>query len=204
MIYSSFLSPAPKGAEAPRARAKEHFFLAAPMVVLAAACVVLGLAPRLAVERIFAPGVPGASEAIRAAGGGLLTDQGLWDPSQATILILLGLLGGAALVWVASWPKRVRVVRPFLAGEVPAAGDDRFRVPGTHFYRTLSRLPVVGALLAQGETGAMDLYHWSGRYGRTLVELLRRQHTGLISLYVAWALAGLAATLVYLLLSAGT
>ena len=98
--------------------------------------------------------------------------------------------------------RKVRIVRPFLAGEVPAAGDDRFRVPGTQFYETIGKLPLVGPLLASGQAGAMDLYHWSGRHGHTFVEALRARHTGLISLYVAWVLVGLTVTLMYLLLRA--
>ena len=68
--------------------------------------------------------------------------------------------------------RKVRIVRPFLAGEVPAAGDDRFRVPGTDFYETIGRLPLVGPLLKHGEGGAMDLYYWFGKYGHRLVEML--------------------------------
>ena len=115
----------------------------------------------------------------------------------------IGVLLGTALVGIATWRRKVRVVRPFLAGEVPAADDDRFRVPGTHFYETIAKLPFVGALLGHGEAGAMDPYHWFGKHGKSLVELLRAQHTGLLSLYVAWCLIGLTVTLIYLLLSAG-
>jgi hypothetical protein len=50
----------------------------------------------------------------------------------------------------------------------------------------------------------MDLYYWSGKHGGTLVQLLRAQHTGLLSLYVTWCLVGLTVTLVYLLLTVGT
>jgi hypothetical protein len=49
----------------------------------------------------------------------------------------------------------------------------------------------------------MDVYHWSAKHGQAFVEVLRGQHTGLISLYVAWVVIGLAVTLVYLLVSTG-
>ena len=65
-------------------------------------------------------------------------------------------------------------------------------------------MPLVGTLLKHGQAGAMDVYHWSARYGRTLIEMLRSWHTGLINVYVAWVFLGLVVTLVYLLLSAGT
>jgi len=84
---------------------------------------------------------------------------------------------------------------------VPAADDDRFRVPGTHFYKTIGESSLVGPMLEHGAGGAMDPYHWLGRYGRCLVEILRGQHTGLLSLYAAWCIVGLAATLIYLLVA---
>jgi len=206
VIYSAFLSPAPKAATYP-ARARESFATAAPMVVLALGCVVLGLWPQLAMRNVLGPAIGGATttgQNISAVAGEVRTGTlGLWNPTQATGLIFIGVLLGTALVWIATWRRKVRVVRPFLAGEVPAADDDRFRVPGTHFYETISKLPFVGVLLRHGEAGAMDPYHWAGKYGKTLVELLRAQHTGLLSLYVAWCLIGLTVTLIYLLLSAG-
>jgi formate hydrogenlyase subunit 3/multisubunit Na+/H+ antiporter MnhD subunit len=207
VIYSAFLSAAPKRpAAGAMRRPRESFFLAAPMVVLALACVGLGLAPRVATEYILRPGVfdPGTGKAVPAGQDVIAAGVGLWEPDQATVLIAIGLLLGGGLVWVATRKQKVRVVRPFLAGEVPAAGDDRFRVPGTHFYETISKLPAVGALLTHGEGGAMDPYYWSGKHGNRLVQMLRGQHTGLINLYVAWVLIGIVVTLVYLILSLGT
>ncbi len=193
VLYSAFLSAAPKKATYLERRPRESFLLVVPMVVLAIACIVLGVAPGLVTEGILAPAV-----------GDGAAPPGVWQPPHATMLILIGIVLGAGFVWIASRPGRVRVVRPFLAGEVPTPGDDRFRVPGTHFYETVAKLPLVGPLLFHGEGGAMDVYHWSGKHGNTLVQMLRRQHTGLVSLYVAWCLLGVTATLVYLLISAGT
>jgi len=204
VLYSAFLAPAPKSSPRPRGRPRESFFLAAPMVVLAAACVLLGLWPGLAVDYVLSPAVQGAEGQIVTGGGAISTEIGVWGPGPALVLILIGILLGMILVWAATRKQKVRVVRPFLAGEVPAAGDDRFRVPGTHFYKTISKLPLVGPLLAQGEAGAMDPYHWSARHGNTLVQLLRRIHSGLISLYVSWVFVGLSIILVYLLLTART
>jgi len=203
VIYSAFLSPLPKARAAERPR--ESFFLAAPMVVLAAACVFLGLFPNTIINEALLPAVSGAGttgQAVSATAGQVNTGAvGLWSPSQATGLIIVGILLGLAFVWVAARARKTRVVRPFLAGEVPSANDDRYRVPGTHFYETVSRMPIIGPLLFHGEGGALDPYHWSERHGNTLVQMLRRWHTGLLSLYAAWCLLGLTATLIYLLLT---
>jgi formate hydrogenlyase subunit 3/multisubunit Na+/H+ antiporter MnhD subunit len=206
VLYSEFLSAPPKGARQDRQSVKEDFFLAAPMVILAVGCVVLGIAPGLAIDGLSQPAVVGgaAGPPPVLGGGAVSLPQGLWSPGRATVLILLGIAIGVGFVWVSSFGRRIRVVRPFLGGEVPAPGDGRFRVPGTQLYETIRKLPVVGGLLDNGEAGAMDLYYWSGKHGGTLVQLLRAQHTGLVSLYVTWCLLGLTVTLVYLLLSMGT
>jgi hypothetical protein len=167
---------------------------------------VLGIAPGLAIDGLSQPAVVGTAAGTLPvlAGGTVSLPQGLWSPGRATVLILLGIAIGLGFVWVSSFGRRIRVVRPFLGGEVPAPGDGRFRVPGTQFYETIHKLPVVGGLLDNGQAGAMDVYYWSGKHGGTLVQLLRAQHTGLLSLYVTWCLVGLTVTLVYLLLTVGT
>ncbi len=208
-IYSAFLSPAPKRPGRARAEVRESVARVAPMVVLAAACVFLGLFPGAIVRGALLPGVQGAvtGEESLSVGRWLGVDTGglgLWSPKQAIWLVGIGLVLGLLLLLVATHGARVRVVRPFLAGEIAAAGDDRWRIPGTHFYETLAKLPVVGPLLSEGEAGAMDAYRWTGKHGQTFVEMLRRQHTGLLSLYAAWALLGVVATLVYLLLTMRT
>ncbi len=203
VMYSAFLSPRPKGAKLPAAP-RESFFMVAPMVVLALACVVLGLFPGLVTNDVLLPAIGSAGGEMGARPGAIsLGDMGLWEPAQATILILIGILIAAGFVWINTRTGKVRVVRPFLAGEVPSPEDDRFRVPGTHFYQTIGKLPFIGALLEHGEGGAMDPYYWSGKHGNTLVQMLRGFHTGLINLYVVWCLMGLTIMLVYLLTSAG-
>jgi formate hydrogenlyase subunit 3/multisubunit Na+/H+ antiporter MnhD subunit len=205
-IYSAFLSPAPAAAR--RSRPRESFFLVAPMVVLAGLCVFLGVFPNTVINHVLAGAIPeGVTTGVEIqanAGGVAAQGLGLWSPAQATGLIGIGLVLGGVFAWLARGGKKVRVVRPFLGGEVPAPDDDRFRVPGTHFYETIGRLPIVGRLLSEGESSAFDLYYWSGKHGHTLVEVLRAQHTGLLSLYVAWGLLGLVATMVYLLATMGT
>ncbi|MBN2492515.1 MAG: NADH dehydrogenase [Planctomycetes bacterium] len=208
VLYAAFLSPAPKDRPRPAARPRENFFLAAPMVVLAVACVVLGLFPNVLLGPVLVPSVPAAvvvGEPLVATTEAVTTGAlGIWSAGPATVLILVGVLGGLAFLWVSSRARSVRVVRPFLAGEVPSPTDDRFRVPSTHFYETIRQLPLLGGWVWHGERQAMDLYHWSARHGHTFVEMLRSWHTGLLSLYVAWCLLGLTVTLVYLLIHVGS
>jgi formate hydrogenlyase subunit 3/multisubunit Na+/H+ antiporter MnhD subunit len=204
VIYSAFLSPAPVSSARQISTHRESFLTALPMVVLAGACVLLGLWPQLITGMVLEPALSGVTttgQGLSAVGGQMTAGTlGLWNPTEATGLILIGLVLGVALRWIAAWGQKVRIVRPFLGGEVAAATDDRFRVPGTQFYETMNRIPVLRTLLKHGQMGAMDLYRWCGRYGHDVVEVLRAGHTGLLSLYVTWCVVGLAVTLVYLLL----
>jgi len=208
VMYAAFLSPAPTKADYARRPIRESALRTIPMIVLAAACVVLGLWPQLAINGVFAPAIAEADTTgpgVSAAGAAVRTGTiGLWNPTQVTVLLILGIVGGVALVWIMARSRNVRVVRPFLGGEVPAETDDRFRLPGTHLYRTVEEMPHLGPLLKHGQAGALDLYRWSGRYGGRFVQLLRAQHSGLLGLYVAWCLIGLVVTVIYLVVSTGS
>ena len=209
ILHAAFLSPSPRRPDAPKLvlpSRRGDFWVTAPMVVLAAACVLLGLLPQIITNDLLGPVVASAG-AVAVGRTGAVVEAGpigLWNPTQATMLILLGVVSGLGFVWISMRGSKVRVARPFVGGEVPAPADDRFRVPGTHFYETIGKLPAIGPLLRNGQEGAMDLYRWFGKYGQRLVDVLRAQHTGLICLYVAWCVLGLTVILVYILLTTGT
>ena len=211
VLYSAFLSRPPADARMSEGEG-ESFWTALPMIVLAGACIVLGLYPQLITGKVLTPGIVpwkvGVPGAIEYLGGTLMTGGvGVWNPIVALGLILIGIIGGLILLGIGKVGQKVRIVRPFLAGEIgltPSGElDDRFRFPGTGFYETVSRLPVLRTLLSHGQRGAMDPYHWSGRFGSTIVSLLRAQHTGLICLYVAWCIIGFVTVVIYLMIASG-
>jgi len=45
------------------------------------------------------------------------------------------------------------------------------------------------------------VYRLGGRYGATLVDVLKARHTGVLSLYVSWCLFGAGIIVVYLMFS---
>jgi NADH:ubiquinone oxidoreductase subunit 5 (subunit L)/multisubunit Na+/H+ antiporter MnhA subunit len=204
IIYSAFLSSRPSGQAAPQAHSRESLLTAGPMIVLALACVALGLYPQPLIQGVLLPVAasvnPSGQLAIQSTAMTLSVGAtGNWSPAAALGLILIGILAGLAIPAVFAL-RRVRRVRPFYSGEI-LAGDDRYRMPGTAFYQTIRSMRGIGPLLEQGARGSMDVYHMAGRYGQSLIELLRAQHTGLICLYVAWCVFGLAVTVIYLILS---
>jgi formate hydrogenlyase subunit 3/multisubunit Na+/H+ antiporter MnhD subunit len=196
VLHSVFLGT--RGSAVPaEAAGRESGWMAVAMIVLAAACVGLGLFGGPAVAGLILPaaesvGLPVAG--LDAAGwGGLRLEvrggAGLWAPSTATLLILVGVVVGL-LVYLYSRALRVRVVDNFVAGE-DSTSDELWHVSGTHFYETIHRLPVLGVLFGDASVGAFDVYRLAGQYGHTLVERLRGWHTGLLAAYASWIIVGL-------------
>ncbi|MBN1490623.1 MAG: NADH-quinone oxidoreductase subunit L [Phycisphaerae bacterium] len=172
-----------------------------PMIVLAVLCVAFGVVAAWPLQHLIVPaatglGVPVDTLAwqygdIRAA------ELGLWSPVPATMLILLGLLGGLGL-YIIGRASTARLTNTFVGGE-KMENDPRVHFPATSFYRTVEELPGLGAALRDGGHGAFDVYRLGGRCGGAFVEVLRRQHTGVLSLYVSWCLVGVVVIAVYLM-----
>lgn len=162
-----------------------------PMALLALLCVVFGLFATLPVSALIAPAVGAIGRGplhVHAGSYGLEFPTGCWAPGLATMLLLIGLAIGLAIY---GWGKvlRVRRVRPFIGGEQVTEQSAAF--PGTAYYRTVEQLPWFKAVHADGKVGAFDVYRLGGHYGLTLVEQLRRFHTGALPVYVSWCVAGL-------------
>ena len=168
-----------------------------PILVLSLLCVGLGLWATAPVGYFasVAEADFGQGGAPALTGAALAFAGGLWSPVTATTLVLLGILGGLALYAVSR--IKIRSVASFTAGEQLPARDVPFR--GTAFYRTIRELPGLSTLYSDGEAGAYDVYRLGGRYGGTLVNTLRRLHTGVLLVYVSWAVIGLALILGFLL-----
>jgi len=195
VVHSVFLGT--RGSAAPAdAAPSESGWMAVATVVLAAACVGLGVWGGSAVRGLILP----AAEAVGLSSAGLAASgwgglevrggAGLWEPSTATVLILIG-VGLGALVYLYSRALRVRVVENFVAGE-DSTSDALWHVSGTQFYETIRRLPGLRVVFGDAQVGAFDVYRLAGQYGRTLVEHLRGWHSGLLAAYASWIILGLA------------
>jgi len=172
-----------------------------PVVVLAILCVGLGVVAQWPMQTLILPAIADATVAtpdLNVGVDGLAASTlGIWGPVPATVLILLGILGGLTL-YVIGRASNVRVTNTFIGGEV-LADETPLRVPAGGFYRTLEELDGVGGALRDGARGAYDVYRISGRCGGSFVDVLKRQHTGVLSLYVSWCLVGVVVIVAYLM-----
>ena len=182
--------------------AKEPISIAVPLVVLAVFCVLFGVFAGPTLNSVVIPSV----ESISAQTAGLDTAVGvawygaLWRSGPATGMLILGIIIGVVIYFAGSGFK-VRVDRTYVGGEVidPAT----LHASGTGFYNTVRKLPGLGPVFRDAERESFDVYHIAGRYGSSLVEMLRAAHTGKLTLYVSWVLAGLVILIVCLLGASG-
>ena len=165
----------------------------APMLILAALCVLFGLWYALPTDMILAPAIKALGVEVPSP-----TVGGLWQPLPALLLMVVGLIGGL-LIYLAGRGFQVRRTRTFVGGEL--LPSEPVRVSGTGFYETIRRLPIVGGIYKDAERKAFDLYRLAGQFGGTLVETLRGFHTGMLPLYVSWCLLGLMVLIAFLVQS---
>ena len=175
-------------------------FMTLPMVVLAFLCVLFGVFAQLPLKYFLAPAVAetgaGALE-VAGAPGILAFAKGVWSPTAATLLILAG-LGLGLIIYLVGHSMKVREANLFVGGEV--FRSEEIRLPGTHFYDTIRELPLFKVMYKDGEKGVYDLYGLGGRYTAPLIRFLRRLHSGILPIYVAWCLIGLTLILILLIL----
>jgi NADH:ubiquinone oxidoreductase subunit 5 (subunit L)/multisubunit Na+/H+ antiporter MnhA subunit len=167
-----------------------------PMVVLALLCILFGVVVWLPINSLIAPSVSELNPGLLAVNEEVAYKVGVWGSSQATVLLIVGLVLGLVLYLIGTF-RAARVTRSFVGGEL--LGTDEVRVPGTGFYDTVRSLPVLRGMYTDAGEEAYDVYHLGDRYGSTLVQNLRKLHTGVLAVYVAWCVIGLAIVLIYLL-----
>ncbi|MBN2448446.1 MAG: hypothetical protein JXO22_17095, partial [Phycisphaerae bacterium] len=184
------------GAETPVARREGPvngaITLVLPMGVLAALCIGFGVWAQWPLMNLVMPAV--AETGVDTTEFAATTETviagkfGLWGPETATALLALGAIGGLVLYFIGQ-ASRVRVTNSFIGGEV-FSDASRLKFPATSFYRTIEDMPGLGAALGDGSRSAYDVYRMGGHYGGALIDVLRKQHTGVLSLYVSWCLVG--------------
>jgi NADH:ubiquinone oxidoreductase subunit 5 (subunit L)/multisubunit Na+/H+ antiporter MnhA subunit len=195
VLYSAFLGQRPSAL----ARVREApWAMQVPMLVLAILCVVFGVWAAFPIERFINPIVRGP---VTISGTGVLdVVNGMWSPSAATSLLILGIIVGLVIFALGKVTKR-RTGRIFIGGQKPAENLDAMHVSGAGFYNTIRETKGLSGLFANAESRVFDVYEVGGRIGNVFVQGLRGLHNGVLSTYLAWSVIGLGAV-VFALLSA--
>jgi NADH:ubiquinone oxidoreductase subunit 5 (subunit L)/multisubunit Na+/H+ antiporter MnhA subunit len=148
-----------------------------PMIVLALLCVFFGIFYHVPLKMFIYPGL------------GLEPELSTWWSGLATILIIAG-IGLGVLIWIIGrLSTNIRIVSTWNCGEVQP--NDSMRIPGTHFYKTVSQMGGLKQLYTSQEKGYFDLYDQGGRCGLLLTNFLRWLHSGVLPMYLTWVALGL-------------
>jgi len=157
---------------------KIGFSMKLPMLILAALCIIFGVfAYRIPIKHFIAPSI-----------GRTISYPGLWTPTLATGLILVGIAVGALIYFLGN-TKKGRVDEPFVGG---VAATEDMRVSGVEFYNTIKDIPIIGFLYKASEKGLFDIYKVGGGIAFFFTMLLRKLHNGILPTYLAWCLLGMA------------
>lgn len=182
VLYSVFWGERPKKLKGVK---EVGFLMAWPMVALALLCIIFGVVAQFPLRAFIGPVV--GFEFERAPAQISLTNA-LWNPTLATVLIVIGLLMGLFIYLVGRIGARRRAPA-FIGGE--KLDTEETRVDGTGFYETIRNLGVFRGIYGDADRGIFDVYFLGDRLGSLLVNSLRRLHDGVLSSYLSWSIIGL-------------
>lgn len=150
-----------------------------PMVILAAACVFLGVFYYLANGLIYPALGFEAGEGI----------SGTWQSILATALIIIGVVIGFVIWLIGKGKIQAREVPTWYCGE--KIDNDRMIIPGTHFYKTVTNMNGLKQLYSGQEKRWFDTYDLGSKLGLGVTEFLRWIHNGFLPRYLTWVTLGL-------------
>jgi len=189
VIHATFLGrPSADNRERSTKIKEVGFTMWVPMVVLAGLCVIFGVfAYAVPLRHLIFPSVPNMPP----------TEEwlGWWRPGPATLLILIGIVVGAIIYWLGSL-KGLREDSSFIGGEVI---PDEHRVTGVDFYDTIRDFRLLKGVYNGAGKGFFDIYYAGANVIALFTKAVQRVHTGLLTAYFSWFLAGLL-ILIYILM----
>jgi formate hydrogenlyase subunit 3/multisubunit Na+/H+ antiporter MnhD subunit len=156
-----------------------------PMSILALLCIGFGLFAFFPINNFIQPVLTGS---LAKVGQTITLGTALWNPTLATILLLLGLLVGG-IIFTISRIKVREVETLFIGGEQFDLKNERMLAG--NFYEFLEKIKVLGGFIRESNKGIFDIYNISGSLGLVAVNVLRKLHDGILSTYLAWCVIGL-------------
>ncbi len=151
-----------------------------PPIVLALLCVLFG---------IWAYGLP-LRHLILPILGQELVVSGIWQPTLATVLILVGIGFGLILYMAGRRVETMRQTQVFIGGETLDAVPG-MRVSGSAFYDTIQQLPGFRSFYTLAQNRVFDLYQIGTQIILGMHRFLSYFHNGILSIYLSWCLLGM-------------
>jgi len=147
-----------------------------PMILLALLCIALGVfATSFFVPEFLMP-VTGQFEF-----------SGIWSSSFVTVLVILSILLGILLYLITGF-RKFRTEDSFVGGE---SLQEQLDYPVTGFYETIREFRLISWFFDKAEKGWFDLYEQLKRSTLWFSNVMSDAHTGILSVYAIWVVAGL-------------
>jgi len=151
-----------------------------PPILLAGLCIVFGIwAYALPLQHLIFP---------------ILEQEpsfpGIWEPTLATVLILIGIGLGTIMYISGQLAKRMRRTEVFIGGETLDAVPG-MRVSGGAFYNTIQELPVFRSFFTLAQKRVFDPYEVGSKITMGMHRVLGNLHNGILSTYLSWCLLGM-------------
>jgi len=112
---------------------------------------------------------------------------GYWQPGLATLLLIIAFIAGG-IIFVAGQLKKVAVSTPFIGGE---EFEPEMGISPEGFYHTIKNTKILKAIYHQAEKKRFDVYFVGKNIVVKVSDTLSSTHTGILSTYLLWILAGL-------------
>jgi formate hydrogenlyase subunit 3/multisubunit Na+/H+ antiporter MnhD subunit len=147
-----------------------------PVVVLASICVFFGVfATNIIVPQLIMPVT------------GTFSFNGFWDSSLVSLMVLVSIVAGVAVYFLLNI-KKFRTEDSFIGGE---RMQDETAYPVTGFYNTIREFRLLSWFYSKADEKWFDVYDLSKKSVLWISHQFSAAHTGVLTAYVLWALAGL-------------
>ncbi len=155
-----------------------------PQIIIAAVCVIFGVfAAKLIVPAFITP-VSGAFKEI-----------GMWDSQMVSFLILVSIIVGF-IIYLIGNIKKLRTEDSFIGGEKI---QEETNYSPLEFYKTVSKFPLLAFFYKKAEKKWFDLYDIFTKIILWFNNLFSKAHSGILSTYLIWVVAGLIILLIILI-----
>lgn len=115
---------------------------------------------------------------------------GIWEPTLATVLILIAIAVGLLMYIYGQLAHRMRKTSVFIGGETLDAVPG-MRVSGGAFYNTIQEMPVFRTFFTLAQKRVFDPYEVGNKIAVEMHRVLGNLHDGILSTYLSWCLLGM-------------
>ncbi|MBD3269215.1 MAG: hypothetical protein GF379_03415 [Candidatus Omnitrophica bacterium] len=179
LTHAVFLGQSSAELKTPTGKGEGKFYLWLPSAVLAGLCILFGVfAYRIPWKNFILPSIEGE-----------VAFSGMWNPSLATILILIG-AGVGFLIFLAGAATKVKETEIFAGGE-DIKNFPQMRESGTGFYNTIKEIAFFRMIYKMAERKMFDIYEVGKGLTFGCNRVLAYLHNGVLPTYLAWCLLGM-------------